>query len=64
MNIHMANTEEYIDGVNSGALGEVLIRYAWYSHLAILPVYRLLCFQMQQRAMDRRCRGERLKRDY
>jgi len=27
MNIHLANTEEYIDGVNSGGLGEILIRY-------------------------------------
>ncbi len=26
MNIQLANTEEFIDGVNSGALGEVLIR--------------------------------------
>ncbi|KAI6170215.1 Sm protein F [Aphelenchoides besseyi] len=26
MNLQIANTEEYIDGVNTGALGEVLIR--------------------------------------
>ncbi|KAL3095575.1 hypothetical protein niasHS_000988 [Heterodera schachtii] len=26
MNLHLANTEEYIDGTNTGALGEVLIR--------------------------------------
>jgi hypothetical protein len=27
MNLHLANTEEYIDGTNTGALGEVLIRF-------------------------------------
>jgi small nuclear ribonucleoprotein F len=26
MNLQLANTEEYIDGTNTGALGEVLIR--------------------------------------
>ncbi|TPX59370.1 hypothetical protein PhCBS80983_g02550 [Powellomyces hirtus] len=26
MNIQLANTEEYIDGVSTGALGEVLVR--------------------------------------
>lgn len=26
MNLHLANTEEYIDGTNTGALGEVMIR--------------------------------------
>uniref|UniRef100_A0AC34QKX2 Sm protein F n=1 Tax=Panagrolaimus sp. JU765 TaxID=591449 RepID=A0AC34QKX2_9BILA len=26
MNLQIANTEEYIDGVNQGSLGEVLIR--------------------------------------
>ena len=30
MNLNLANTEEYIDGVLAGNLGEVLIRY--YSH--------------------------------
>ena len=27
MNLNLANTEEYIDGVLAGNLGEVLIRY-------------------------------------
>ena len=27
MNLQLANTEEFIEGVNTGALGEVLIRY-------------------------------------
>ncbi|KAJ3007738.1 hypothetical protein HKX48_008961 [Thoreauomyces humboldtii] len=26
MNMQLANTEEYIDGVSTGALGEVLVR--------------------------------------
>ncbi|CAK5040192.1 unnamed protein product [Meloidogyne enterolobii] len=26
MNLHLANSEEYIDGTNTGALGEILIR--------------------------------------
>lgn len=29
MNLQLANTEEYIDGQNTGALGEVLIRYVF-----------------------------------
>ncbi|VDO37612.1 unnamed protein product [Heligmosomoides polygyrus] len=28
MNLQMANAEEYIDGNNTGNLGEILIRYA------------------------------------
>lgn len=28
MNIQLSNTEEYIDGKSTGALGQVLIRYA------------------------------------
>jgi small nuclear ribonucleoprotein F len=30
MNLHVANTEEYIDGTNTGALGEVLIRFSHF----------------------------------
>lgn len=26
MNLHMLNTEEWVDGVNKGTLGEVLVR--------------------------------------
>ena len=28
MNVQLSNTEEYIDGKNTGTLGQVLIRYA------------------------------------
>lgn len=27
MNIQLANTEEFVDGKNTGSLGQVLIRY-------------------------------------
>lgn len=27
MNLHLAGTEEYVDGKKTGAIGEVLIRY-------------------------------------
>lgn len=30
MNLQLANTEEYIEGVNQGSLGEVLIRFVLF----------------------------------
>ena len=30
MNLQLANTEEFIDGVSQGTLGEVLIRYIFH----------------------------------
>ncbi|KAJ9667430.1 hypothetical protein H2201_002298 [Coniosporium apollinis] len=43
MNIQLANTEEFVDGKNTGSLGQVLIRYVPvpqpYSKFAAGPLY-------------------------
>ena len=63
MNIQLANTEEFVDGVSSGTLGQVLIRCVTCCRLDISPRPRprlrhrlpplLTRPQLQQRALDR-----------
>jgi small nuclear ribonucleoprotein (snRNP)-like protein len=51
MNIQLANTEEFVDGVSSGTLGQVLIRCVGCCRLGPRPL--LMRPQLQQRALDR-----------
>jgi hypothetical protein len=51
MNIQLANTEEFVDGVSSGTLGQVLIRCVGCCRPAPRPLLTRL--QLQQRALDR-----------
>lgn len=60
----LANTEEFEDGVSTGTLGEVLIRYSGCDDLAVHddPALLTICYlslsvlQMQQRIVYTRCR--------
>ncbi|KAF9646981.1 LSM-domain-containing protein, partial [Thelephora ganbajun] len=44
MNLQLANTEEFQDGVSNGALGEVFIRCNNVLYIISLPQYRLPAF--------------------